>query len=314
MINKNILKALLPQIGLLVAMVLWASSFIALKIAFRAYDPMVVIFGRMLVASLCLLIVGYRFRRAVTYQKGDYLLILFMAFCEPCLYFLFEAQALVYTTASQAGMITAILPVMVMISASLILKERTGVQGWLGALLAVAGVAWLTLESAPTENAPNPMLGNFLEFIAMICATGYMISLRYLTIRYSPFFLTAVQAFVGCIFYFPFLFLPSTELPRSFDLVPGLAVIYLGAAITLGAYGLYNYGLKYIPASKAAAYVNLIPVLSVLLGWIVLGEKFERNQIIAAFIIMTGVWLTQQRFAQGRAENQSVRGSFEDSA
>jgi drug/metabolite transporter (DMT)-like permease len=296
MINKASLHRILPQIGLLVAMVLWASSFIALKIAFRAYDPMVVIFGRMLVASLCLLAVGFRFRRAVTYQKGDYLLILFMAFCEPCLYFLFEAQALVYTTASQAGMVTAILPVMVMISASLVLKERTGARGWSGALLAVAGVAWLTLESTPAENAPNPVLGNFLEFVAMICATGYMITLRFLTIRYSPFFLTAVQAFVGCIFYFPFLFLPSTELPQSFDIPSGLAICYLGAVITLGAYGLYNYGLKHVPASKAAAYVNLIPVLSVLLGWLILDESFARNQIIAAVIIMAGVWLTQQEY------------------
>jgi drug/metabolite transporter (DMT)-like permease len=289
------IKKILPQLGLLMAMVLWSSSFIALKIAFRAYDPMVVIFGRMLVASICFLCVGFRLRRNVTYQRGDYKLILFMAFCEPCLYFIFEAKAILYTTASQAGMVTAILPVMVMAAASLLLNEKINRWSWIGGLVAVVGVIWLTLESSPAENAPNPMLGNFYEFVAMICAAGYIISLRHLTLRYSPFFLTAVQAFVGCLFYLPFLFLPGTELPKHYNLPSGMAVCYLGAVITLGAYGLYNYGLKYVPASQAALYVNLIPVFSVFLGWMVLNETFTRNQCFAAVIVMAGVWLSQKK-------------------
>ena len=288
------MKRFLPQLALIGAMFLWASSFIALKVAFRAYDPMVVIFGRMFVASICLLAMGFRFRRSLNYQKGDYKLILFMAFCEPCLYFLFEAQAIVYTTAAQAGMITAILPILVMITASIVLHERTGLQGWIGAAVAVGGVCWLTLESSPSENAPNPILGNFLEFLAMVCATGYMVTLRYLTVRYSPFFLTAIQALIGCVFYFPLLFLPGTVLPTHFNLLSALAVFYLGAAITLGAYGLYNYGLKYVSASRSAVYVNLIPVISVVLAWLILGETFVRNQILAAAVIMFGVWLTQK--------------------
>ncbi len=288
-------RKILPQLGLLTAMLLWASSFIALKIAFREYDPMVVIFGRMLVASICFLCVCFSFRRNFTYRKGDYKLLFFMVFCEPCLYFLFEAQAIMYTTASQAGMITAILPVLVMIAASHLLKEKILLRSWIGGLIAVLGVCWLTLESAPAEDAPNPILGNFFEFLAMVCATGYTIALRRLTLRYSPFFLTALQAFAGCFFYFPLIFLPGTELPSSFNMPSGLAIVYLGAVITLGAYGLYNYGLKHVPASQAASYVNLIPVFSVVLGYLILNETFTSNQCIAAVIVMAGVWMTQMR-------------------
>lgn len=283
----------LPSLALLMAMLLWASSFIALKIAFRAYDPMVVIFGRMLVASLCFLCVGFRLHGVSSYRKGDYKLLLFMAFCEPCLYFLFEAQAIVYTTASQAGLITAILPILVMIAAFFRLKEKTEPRNWAGALLAVAGVCWLTLESSPAADAPNPILGNFFEFLAMVCATGYTITLRQLTTRYSPFFLTALQAFVGCIFYLPLLFLPGTTLPTAWQTPSALAIGYLGAVITLGAYGLYNYGVKHLPASRAATYINLIPVFSVFLGWLILHETFARNQIFAAAVVMLGVWLSQ---------------------
>jgi drug/metabolite transporter (DMT)-like permease len=285
--------ATLAALALLLAMILWASSFIALKLAFRAYDPMVVIFARMLIASLCFLVIARRVTRHVQYQAGDYRLILFMAFCEPCLYFLFEAKAVVNTTASQAGMITAILPILVMVSAALFLKERIGVRAWLGAFAAVSGVAWLTLASSPSEDAPNPLLGNFLEFLAMVCATGYTIAMKQLTRRYPPFFLTALQAIIGSLFYFPILFFPSTVLPDQFHLVPGLAVLYLGAVITLGAYGLYNFGLKYVDASRAAAYVNLIPLFAVILGWIILGETLNGQQFLAAGVIMAGVLLSR---------------------
>ena len=284
----------LPVLALIMAMVLWSSSFIALKIAFRAYDPMFVIFGRMLVASICFLLVGKRLVRSLNYQKGDYKLILFMAFCEPCLYFIFEAKAVENTTASQAGIITALLPILVMIAAAFFLKETVTKKSWAGALMAVGGVLWLTAESSPSSDAPNPILGNFLEFLAMVCATGYTISLKALTDRYSPFFLTAIQALIGSLFYFPLLFLPSTELPHQWHPTSGMAIIYLGAVITLGAYGLYNYGIKFLPANKGAIYVNLIPIFSVILGWLVLGETFTVYQFFAGFLILGGVYLSQK--------------------
>ena len=53
----------LPVVCLVTAMVLWASSFIALKIAFRAYSPMIVIWGRMLVGSFCFLFLLPRLRQ-----------------------------------------------------------------------------------------------------------------------------------------------------------------------------------------------------------------------------------------------------------
>ena len=284
----------LPALALVMAMILWSSSFIALKIAFRAYDPMFVIFGRMLVASLCFLVVGKRIANSLHYQKGDYKPILFMAFCEPCLYFIFEAKAVENTTASQAGIITAMLPILVMVAAALYLKEKVTKTSWIGALIAIAGVLWLTAESSPSSDAPNPMLGNFLEFLAMVCAAGYTISLKALTDRYSPFFLTAIQVFIGSVFYFPLLIFPSNVIPNTFEPTSAMAILYLGAVITLGAYGLFNYGIKHVPANKGAVYVNLIPIFSVLLGWLILGETFTLYQFFAGTLILSGVFLSQK--------------------
>ena len=287
-------STLLPRAGLLLAMILWSSSFIALKLAFRSYHPMVVIFGRMAVATLCFLffIPGFS---GLRYRKGDFKYFLFMAVCEPCLYFLLEAKALENTTASQAGMICAMLPLMVSIAAAVFLKERMARKTLIGFLLAIGGAFWLSLGGKPMQQAPNPPLGNFFEFLAMVCATGYMITLKRLTYRYSPVFLTAVQAWTGCLFYLMFLFLPSTDLPDRFEPVGGLAIIYLGTVITLGAYGLYNYGTSRIPASQASAFINLIPVFTIILGWIILGERFTPMQYPASLLVFVGIFISQEK-------------------
>jgi len=206
----------LSYASLLSAMVLWAGSYIALKFAFRSYDPMVVIFGRMSLASLCFLFLIKRLRRS-GFQRKQLKALLFMALCEPCLYFIFEAKALENTTASQAGIIAAMLPLMVAVAAHMFLGERIARTSLLGFTVAILGACWLSLTGDPSAQAPNPPLGNFLEFVAMICATGYIITLKRLTSSCSPLFLTAIQALIGCGFYLPFLFLPTTQLPAHWD-------------------------------------------------------------------------------------------------
>jgi drug/metabolite transporter (DMT)-like permease len=303
----------LPYAGLIAAMVLWASSFVALKLAFRSYHPMVVIFGRMMVASLCFLLFTGRFR-GVRFRKGDWKSILFMTICEPCLYFIFEAAALENTTASQAGMIAAMLPLMVAVAARWVLKERLSRRTYLGFAIAICGAVWLSSAGKAHAAAPNPILGNFLEFVAMICATGYIITLKQLTDRYSPFLLTAFQAFIGSLFYFPLLFLPSTALPTRWEPTGIMAIGYLGAFISFGAYGLYNFGVSRISVSRASAFVNLIPVFTLFFGWAILGERFAAVQYLAAGMIFTGIYVSQVTTADRscRAVVKQTAPSFRD--
>lgn len=284
----------LPAIALILAMLLWASSFVALKIAFRGYHPMQVIFGRMFVASLCFAPFLPAFRK-LNWRKKDLKYLLIMAVCEPCLYFLFEARALELTSASQAGMITAILPLLVAILAWSVLRENISRQTLAGFFLAIVGACWLGLAGEVSAAAPNPLLGNSFEFLAMVCAAGYTVSLKHLTTNYPPLFLTAFQAFVGSLFFFPFLLLPEVGFPSSVESGPALAVLYLGTVITFGAYACYNFGVSRIPASQAVGYINLIPVFSVLLGMLILGETLNFSQWLASGLVFGGVWLSSRR-------------------
>ena len=283
---------MIPYICLVVAMVLWSSTFIALKLAFRTYDPMVVIFGRMLVASLCAFFVPFVFRN-IPFRLKDVKYMVLMVICEPCLYFVFEAKALVHTSASQAGMISTMMPLLVAIAAWGILKEKLSLKTLFGFLIAVLGVLWLSISSESSLHAPNPGWGNFLEFMAMVCASGYAICLKKLTQRYSSLFLTFIQAFAGAIFFFPILFFPSTQLPVEIVPLPFLAILYLGSVVTLGAYGCYNYGVSQIPASQATAFINLVPVFTLGLSALILGERFTGVQYLASGLVFVGLILSQ---------------------
>ncbi len=258
------------------------------------YDPTFVIFGRMMLASLCFLFFIPNFKKQPI-RAGDLKWLVFMAFCEPCMYFVFESQALTMTSASQAGMICATLPLLMAVAARFILNEELSRRTLTGFALAVCGGVWLSLSSESSESAPNPILGNFLEFLAMCCAVGYMTVLKKMTAHYSTLFLTAFQAFMGAIFYLPLLALPSTNMPTVFDPLAAGSIIYLGICITIGAYGLYNFGMSKLPANQTTAYVNLIPVFTLFLGWLILDETFTSMQFVAAALVMGGVILSQDK-------------------
>lgn len=278
---------------LVLAMALWGSSFVALKLAFAELPPLWVIFARMALGSLVFL-AAWRWRGKMVYQRGDWKYLLCLAVCEPCLYFIFEAYALQNTSASQAGMITALLPLLVAMGAFAFLKERISRANLAGFFVAVAGSIWLSLAGHADEHAPAPLLGNFLEFLAMLCATGYILMLKRLSERYSAFLLTAMQAFVGTVFFLP-LAAWSAPFPTAVSGSALAAVIYLGAIITVGAYGLYNFAVSRMPASQASAFVNLIPLFTLIIAALALGERLNAQQMAAAGLVFVGVALSQWR-------------------
>lgn len=288
--------------ALTLATLLWAGSFIAMKVAMRAYAPLLVVFARMALASAVFALFIPRMGSWPAI-KADLKPILFMAFCEPCLYFVFESTALRLTQASQAGMVTSMLPLLTAVVAARTLGERLSARTLAGLCLSVAGVAGLSLASESSDAAPHPALGNFLEFLAMCCAVGYIVTAKKLSVRHSPLFLTAAQSFVGALFFLPAVFF--SPWPDSLPLGPSLAVVFLGLGVTFVAYGLYNYGVGQVPASRAATFINLIPVFTLLFSWIVLGEALRPVQYAAAAVVLTGVWLSTR---PGPAQKASSRG------
>ena len=273
-------------------MFIWASSFIALKAAMEDLGPFTVIFLRMLIASLCFVYFIKSFLK-YDFSKKDIKFILLLALFEPCLYFIFESKALQLTSASQAGMITSLMPIITAMAAGYFLKEIITKQLIFGSLIAMSGAIWLSLQGTTSISSPNPLLGNFLELLAMVCGAGYTITARYLSDKYSALFITAIQAFIGAIFFTPLFIYEYFTIPLNITMNSFLWVLYLGVVVTLAGYGLYNYALTKIQASKAAVFVYLIPVFTLILAYFVLNEKLSIIEFIACLVILVGVFISE---------------------
>ncbi len=290
--SKNL--NIIGLVSIVFAMFIWGSSFIALKSAMADLGEFTVIFFRMLIASCCFVYFIKGFLK-YDFTKRDIKFILLLAVFEPCLYFIFEAKALLYTSASQAGMITSLMPLITAMAAGYFLKEIISKKLIFGSLIAMIGAVWLSVQATTTVSAPDPMLGNFLELCAMFCGAGYTIVARYLVDKFSALFITAIQAFIGAIFFFPFFIYEYLTVPMNFTTEAFSWLLYLGVVVTLGGYGLYNFALTKIDASKAAMFVNLIPVFTLILAFLILGEKLTTQGLIASATILVGVIISQSR-------------------
>ncbi len=286
-------RALIAVFG---AVFLWASAFPAMKSLLARMDPMAMVWVRMAIASLVLLPLMVRSWPRAQRERGDGWWLLALVIFEPGLYFLLETKALQYTSAAQAGMVVALFPLMAAAGGALFFRERLSGQVVAGLILSVLGVVGLTLAGEADIHAPAPWLGNLLEFLAMVCAVGYIMIVKRLGQRYDIWLLTGIQMTGGFFLFLPGAVTLFTQPEPLFSSLFDLSLlVYLGVGVTVLAYGLYNTGVARLPAAQAAALVNLIPVLAVIMSWATLGETLNLLQIAFAAVTLAGVALSQWR-------------------
>lgn len=291
-------------LALTVAVIIWGSSFPALRIALSEFTPVQVLAGRMVTSALLCMPLIRPLLRILRDDRKTRNILLFAVFCEPCVYFLFEGYALRYTTASQAGLVLSILPVAVALGAWLILKERLPVTAWLGFACSAAGVMALSLGAEASESAPNPLLGNMLECCAVLCGSVYVVSAKYLSRRLSAIQLTSAMSYAGALFFSALCLVPQAMDPVVLDVelpvwMPLACIVYLGAAVMFLGYGLYNFALTGMPAGQATAFMNLVPVCSLAMGVFFLHEQMTLMQYGAAALVIGGVALSQMPGRRG---------------
>jgi len=288
---------LIPFLCLAGAVLLWGTSFVATKYALTGFAPGALIFLRMTLAGGLMALFWGRVP-AARRAPGDLRWLALLCLLQPCLYFLLEANAVRLTTSAQAGMVSALVPLLVAAGAWIFLREALSGRMIAGLGLSLAGVVWLSLSGEAAEAAPNPALGNLLELLAMCCAGAYMLVLKHLSSRYDSWRLTGLQVFAGALFFLPWALASDPAQWLAAPRAAWLAVLYLGGVVTLGAFGLYNMAAARLPSAQAAASINLVPLMAVLSGWALLGEKLNAAQAAACALILAGVLLGRTRGAK----------------
>ncbi len=290
--QKNI-KALLSLSFVVFA---WGSSFVSLKYLVMHCPPFSAIFLRMGLASLVFLPFVFKLK-GLKIRKGDLKWLLLLSLCEPCLYFIFEANALRLTSASQAGLVASFYPVLVALGAAFFFKETITGRTLFGFFLALSGVAALSwLGRHGEENAVNPVMGNILEFIAMILAMGFALLTKKLAPHYPAMFLVLFTSLSGFIFYLPLSIYEAVTVGFAlFNSLAFFSAFYLAVVVTAMGMWCFSYTLKYVSASKTASAVNLCPLVSLFLGVVLMGDEISFWQYIAALAIFGGMIMSQSK-------------------
>jgi drug/metabolite transporter (DMT)-like permease len=229
-----------------------------------------------------------------------------VALFEPGLYFIFETIGLQHTSAPKAALIIATIPVVVLFAASLLLGERTSPVKLCGILISVAGISVLVTGDPKFKwDLGGPLLGDLLIFGAVVSASLYIVFARDLGKNYSAIEITGMQVIYGTLFYAPAFIWELPKIQWTLISINSIgALVYLTLFATIAAFLCYNHALTQIPASRAAIFINGIPLVTAAGAWVLLGEKLTILQAGGGILVLIAVYLTN------RPEIQTVPQEF----
>lgn len=274
-------------------MIFWAFSFIWFKEANLTFLPLTIVFIRLVISVFIMsvfLLLTKRFRHI---RKEDRKLFLMLSVFEPFLYFLGESFGLTYVSATIGSVIISTIPVFATIGAWIIFKERLRLVNYSGIILSFIGV--IVFISNANGTLSFNVKGLMLLFLAVASAVGYNLTLSRLVGRYSPFFIVLVQNAIGSVLFLPiflitdFKFFINTEITIS-NLLP---VLELALFASCGAFILFAYSVNKMGVTKANVFTNMIPVLTAVFAFFILGEKLSLQNVIGMAIVLTGIFLSQ---------------------
>ena len=281
------LHVALPVIAMLAAVILWGPSFVATKVALREIPPFTIAFLRFLVAS-CFLYPLWWFssERSVLSTHNHFHLIL-GGLIGVMGYFTLENLGVQLTTASDAALLMAAIPIFCLVAEAVWFRQGIPWQRGIGIAISILGVL-LVIGQAPALGGQNRLLGDVLVTAAALCWAVYSILGRTLN-QYTKLTLVAHQSIYGMLMLFPFALLEFSRW-QGFSWTTGLSILYLGLMCSAITYLLYNFALKSLAASQVSTFLNLVPLIGVISAVLLLGERMQVIQILGGGVILVGVF------------------------
>ncbi|MGE5598524.1 MAG: DMT family transporter, partial [Bacteroidota bacterium] len=286
----------LSLVLIVAAVLFWGFSFISTKIILAEVPPASIAFFRQIISVTTLLAwVIANLARGGRAQLAratwrDLGLVAASGLFGIVLYFVFENNGIRYTTASNASMIVSAVPIFTLFTEALFFKLRiTGrLVGCL--ILSMVGVYFVVTSGGRLDFSSANTYGNLLMMGAMVCWVAYTIINKKLTDKYSSLLLTFLQAFFSLFLFLPFI-LAEIRRWRIPTTVPLLHLLYLGVCCSALGYIFYVYAVKRLGATVSSAFLNLVPVVTVICGYFVLGERVTRVQLTGMLLITISLYV-----------------------
>jgi drug/metabolite transporter (DMT)-like permease len=290
--NKNLIIAII----LVLISFVWAGSFIVVQITTQEIDPIDLGFLRFLVATpLMILLVALR-KKPLLLPKKELPWLIILGLTGVTLLYLFQFLGIHFTNAPTASVLINTNVIFIALLSYLFLHETLTRKKIAGIMLSFIGVFVIMFSDISKQALTFDNLffiGSILILLSAFCWALYSFVGKRLLKTYDEFVITTYAFGFGTLFYIPFVVLHLGQVLQQTSLNGWLAVLYLALTCSLFGYLGWYYALKNIDASKAAVFLNLIPLFTILISFF-LGTSLTWFFLLGATLILYGVYITQR--------------------
>ena len=280
----------LSIVSVLGALILWSSSFVAIKFAYTTYPPITLAVVRFIVATLILGALVLLPKNRVKLEKKDIFTVAVCGLTGIMLYAVLQNIAMQWTSASSATLIIASYPIITLLMESLIYKTKLSVVKIIAILIAIAGVVILSYVKSDAR-VEGELLGILLLIIAGVVWAVYNFMTKKVVNRYPPVTLLFYTTLFGTIFMLPLALIERAQWQAP-TLISFSMMMFLGVFCSVIAFLLYNHGLKSMAPSTVTSMLNLVPIFGVFFSWLLLGEQVTLRKFVGGAIVIFGVMLS----------------------
>ena len=286
-------KAWLP--GFLALGLVWGASFLFIELALESFTAIGIAFLLGFLGAVSLLIVIVVTKQKLPRVGKHWLHIAVVALLLNTVPGFLFAVGQQYVSSAIAGILNATTPMMTLLIISLAFREQKPTLNQnLGIVLGFAGVALVGLGGG--EISFTSPLGIALLLLATLC---YGVAMPYAKrfvspLPYSPYVLATAQVSASALLAaLPALLAGVTHAPVSASALWG--ILALGILVTGFAY-VWNYRNIELAGSVIASSVTYVtPVIAVVLGFLVLGERLTILQAAGGVLVLVSALVVQKR-------------------
>lgn len=229
----------------------------------------------------------------VRIAKKDLVYMWLQALTGMFLFRLFLLYGLKLTTATESGIITSTNPAILAILSLIFLKEKINIKTWLGIAICIAGIILINFmkTSELSSNLSLRLFGNFLILLAVVGESLFTIFRKKISFNDKPITSTLIIIVFSFLMFLPISVFESSRFDYSglifYDFIP---LIIYGFFCTVIAYICWFSGVAKVKISVAAGFTGIMPVSSVVLSFLILGETITWQHIVGVIIVLIGIY------------------------
>lgn len=287
---------LMAYINLTLAMFISGSAVVVGKVMVQVLPTFLATELGIFIALLILLPLTFLIKKeAIQFDIKTNVVLLVQAICGVLLYRVFAFWGLKFTSATNSGLITSAAPVMVVLLAYFILKERLYFNRVAGILCVFIGVLVINIYTyfSQSPDGAGSIKGNLLIMAAVICEALFSVLSKVKCKPMSALYRTAIITLYAFVCLLPFAIYDGMTYDfMNISISAIICVVYYGVFVSFISYVLWFKGIEKVSASNAGVFTSVVPISSIFLSAVVLKEPILVSHIIGLFFILCGIYIS----------------------